>query len=345
MIRNSLTYLTRRCPRKCGYCALRDSKDVGPELSLSDWDRVFSILSEMEVDFNLILGNETWIRGDDIPLLFQSNKVPYALYTTCPPFLFDRYREKLIGSGIIDNLSCGVDYPMDVPDVDYDDDSYKKSVSAWGAFQWVKRHYPEVDCQGTVTVHRRNFRFLPQIVKELSSLGVFIGINFIHWDKDGGFDFFPSASEISPLLFRKEDFAELRHILDLVLDSPGLLQNPEMLKEPVALLAGMGWHCHGNPYGGPTIDSDGSLRVCGYRKGKRTSKFSIFDLPTKLDEWRWSVEKDAQECPGCFWSYPWMFHYWNREDVSFGKAVFIQHAGRKIHKDKWSNRRIGRERR
>ena len=339
---NSLTYLTRRCPRKCGYCALRDAKGIGPELTIDQWKEVFFILHTLGVNFNLILGNETWLLGEGIISLLKDNKVPYALYTTCPEPLWSKYKNTFFESGIVDNLSCGIDYPVDIPKnhPSRRDDSYKKSVSAWEGFVWYKHHYPMMDCQGTITVHRLNYTFAPRLVRALSKLDVFVGINFIHWNKDNGFDFFPNKEELKDLLFTKNDMPKLRRVLDSILATPGLLQNPEFLKQDVEVLTEHGWHCGGNPYGGPSIDSDGTLRVCGYRRGRRCSQLSIFDLPNRIDDWREAVYKDAYDCPGCAWSYPWMYHYWNTQDVELGKKVFAQHAGMHIPKNKWSGRNV-----
>ena len=340
-MKNSLTYITRGCPRNCEYCDLRDAIGVGKELNTEEWKKAFAILKEMGIDFNLILGNETWLLRDRLLDIMKSNEVPYALYTTCPEPLFSTHKDKFFGSGVIDNLSCGIDYPPPyTKNTSLDDDSWLKSKDAWKGFTWIKEHFPDVDTQGTVTVHKGNYTHLPQLVQQLSEIGVFIGINFIHWNSDGKFDFFPSKEEIKDLLFEEEDLPKLREILDWVLEQKSLLQNPEFIKEDVKMLTGMGWHCQGDPIGGPTIDSDGRLRVCGYRKGIETQKFTIFDLPEKEEEWKEAVYTDAMECPGCSWSYPWMFKYWQENDKEMGKNVFVKHGGNAIDKDKWSKRNI-----
>lgn len=337
-MKNSLTYLTRRCPRNCGYCSLRDATNVGKELEPKEWKEVFKILHNMGINFNLILGNETWLLGGALIDIMKENEVPYALYTTCPEPLFSIHRREFFDSGVIDNLSCGVDYPpLQAP---IRDDSYKKSLSAMAGLSWVKENYPHVDTQGTITIHRGNIEYAPKLVHLLSMMGVFIGINFIHWNKDGGYDFFPRREEIEDLLFTKYDHASVTENLAKILCTPNLLQNPEFISQPLNTLLYMGWHCKGNPYGGPTIDSDGMLRCCGYRRGKQTSLMSIFELPGREDAWAELVYQDAMDCPGCAWSYPWMFHYWEDKDPAMGEKVFVKHAGRHISKEKWSKRKI-----
>lgn len=338
-MKNSLTYLTRRCPRNCGYCALRDAKDVGPQLGIHKWIEAFKTLEELGIDFNLILGNEPWLLGDGLLSILKENQVPYALYTTCPEPLFSKYKYDFFDSGYLDNLSCGIDYPAGIA-LDIKDDSYNKSLDAWKGFQWIKQFYPNCDTQGTMTIHKKNIKYAPKLVRDLSSIGVFIGLNFIHWNKDGKYDFFPKKEEIADLMFSEKDYSMVADILNEIHESPGMLQNPEFIIQEPSMLLNMGWHCKGDPYGGPTIDADGHLRVCGYRRGVHTPKFTIFDLPKHLDAWQEAVHQDAMECPGCSWSYPWMFSYWNSMDSNMGKQVFTKHAGNHIPENKWSKRKI-----
>jgi len=338
-MRNALTYVTRRCPRNCDYCAIRDSIGLGPELTPKKWIDAFKVLKRMKVNFNLILGNEAWLLGWDIPFIFERNEVPYAIYTTAPRYLFERYRHAFIIDGAIDNFSCGIDYPYSAENLPAED-SVRKSREAWRAFKWVKEKRPDIDTQGTVTIHKKNYKYLPQLIRDLSRIRVFSGVNFIHWNKDHKYDFFPRKSQIRDLCFIPSDYDDLRRVLNETLAiKNSRLQNPEMLREPIYKLVEMGWHCAGDPYGGPTIDADGSLRVCGYRKGTHTSQFTIFDLPKKEKQWQEAVYADAMECPGCMWSYPWMYRYWKMRNEDLGSKVFIKHAGEHIETKNWSKRK------
>jgi MoaA/NifB/PqqE/SkfB family radical SAM enzyme len=332
-MKNALTYLTRKCPRKCDYCRLRDSNLKNPELKKEQWVGALSILKDLGVDFNLILGNETWLLGEDLLYIMERNQTPFALYTTCPENLFEKYRD-LFFSSVIDNLSCGVDYPLSyLEKLGYlSNDMEKKSYTAWKGLLWTREHYPNVDTHGTITINRSNKLLVLKTLEELTKYGIFTAINFIHWDK-GGFDFFPPRSEIEDLML------DPTYIPEGILQSPGLLQNPQMFtKENIHLLIQMGWHCLGDPYGGPTIDADGSLRCCGYRAGERTSKLTIFDLPNNLDLWKRSVSLDCFDCPGCGWSFPWQYKFW--EGQKFANQVFIKHAGKHIKEELWSKRKL-----
>lgn len=324
-MRNSVIYLTRRCVYDCDYCGIVDNtKKRKDELSLVEWQQAFGILERMGVEFNLVLGNEPWLLGPELPEIMNSTDIPYALYTTCQETLWKKYHKLYFVDRTINNLSIGVDIP-DSEAQKNAEDSLKKSWNAWDAFKWVKENAPYVDTHATITVHRQNFRTIPKVISELDALGVYSNINFIHWNKDGKYDFFGRTERLQHLLFSPEDYPEIREVLDTVLDNNEMLQNPEMLHQDVERLATMGWHCGGSPYDGPTLNADGSLRVCGYRQGERTSKFSIFDLPQKEEEWLKAVYDDAMECPGCMWSCSWMYNHWKQVNPEKGEDIFIKH--------------------
>ena len=324
-MKNSVMYLTRRCPYNCDYCGIVDNtRKKSDELSLEEWQRAFKILEELGVEFNLVLGNEPWLLGEDLPKIITSSDIPSAVYTTCHKPLWDRHRDKVFMEYGMDNLSIGVDVPRSER-VKGVDDSLRKGWNAWDAFDWIKENAPFVDCHATVTLHRGNYKTVPKVISQLDEMGVFSNINFIHWNKDGKYDFFGETRFLEHLLFKPEDYGALGDTINQVLEDQKMLQNPEMLEQPVEDLVNMGWHCNGNPYGGPTVDSDGTLRVCGYRQGERTSKFSIFDLPEKEEEWRQAVYDDAMDCPGCQWSCSWMWNYWNEKAPDKGTEIFTKH--------------------
>jgi MoaA/NifB/PqqE/SkfB family radical SAM enzyme len=307
----------------------------------TQWTRAFKILEDLGVEFNLILGNEPWLFGPFLLDILRSNKVPYAMYTTAPEHLFNRYRDLLFSNGL-DNLSCGIDYPY-IDGLDVDDDSFRKSRSAYEAFVWTKQHYPNVDIQGTITIHKKNIDYVPLLVQQLIDLEVFYGVNFINWNADGAFDFFPERQYIDDLTFKPEDTAQVQMVLDTILNKPGSrMQSPEVItqiRDNPELLQ-MKWHCGGDPYGGPTIDADGTLRCCGYRKGRFTPTMTIFDLPGHEDHWEEMVYQDAMECPGCCWMHPMQVKYWRERDPEMGKKVLVKHAGRHIDEKDWSKRNI-----
>ena len=345
-MKNAFTYITRACPRDCDYCNIKSGKESRGRMSVEDWVTTNYILKNMGVTFNLILGNETWLLGHKLLDILKLNEVPFALYTTAPPSLFEKYRDEFFGSGVIDNLTCGIDYSFKYLQsiTRKFTTTEQKSWDGWQALKWAKEHYPNLDMQGNITVYRENYLQLPMLVQELAELDIFEGVNLIHWNKDGQYDFFPGRDVMEKYLFRDHDIDSLHNVFKRVLRNYHLLHHPEVLDLDIPTLKfmlDMKWHCEGDPYGGPTIDSDGSLRCCGYRRGTRTPKIHILDMVgKKIEQWEEAVHADAMDCPGCSWSFPRMFKHWNATDESFGRDVFTKHAGRHVPDDKLSERKI-----
>ena len=111
-MKNSVIYLTRRCVYNCAYCGIVDnSKKRKDELSLEQWQRAFEILKEIGVEFNLILGNEPWLLGTELPQILNHTNIPYGVYTTCQESLWSKYHAHYFLEGKLNNLSIGVDIP------------------------------------------------------------------------------------------------------------------------------------------------------------------------------------------------------------------------------------------
>ena len=346
-MKNAFTYITRACPRDCDYCNIKSGKKSRGRMSEEDWIDAFHILKSIGVTFNLILGNETWLLGDKLLTILKKNTIPFALYTTAQPKLFEKYREQFFGSGVIDNLTCGIDYSRDYlkDRTEPFTTTEQKAWDGWEALIWAKNHYPNLDMQGNITVYRENYLQLPRLVKELANLGIFEGVNLIHWNKDGQYDFFPDIDVMQKYLFRNSEIPLLHDTFHQVLSEYHLLHHPEVLDMDIPTLRfmlDMKWHCEGDPYGGPTIDSDGSLRCCGYRAGDLSQKLNILELTSKekIKEWEHAVHTDTMNCPGCSWSFPRMFKHWNATDEPFGRDVFTKHAGHHVPEDKLPSRKV-----
>lgn len=324
----SCIYLTRKCPHKCIYCALRDSPLQRPELSTEEWKFTFDLLHDLGVEFHLILGNELLMRPDIVDIISHLNTthVPYAFYTTCPPWLMEASAQKLVDVGLT-NASSGIDI---VPHRDWPHaGTYVTRKSTWGlaGLKWFGDHGVP-DLHGTVTVSKMNTGRVVEVIENLTREKIWCAVNTIHWNKDGGFDFFPEKHVIEHLLLTQKDIdSDAIAIKEAHLNGLLAVQNPPKFwsawQEHGAKLD---WHC--KTFQVITVDADGSLRCCGYRKGINSSCMSIFDLKTPLgmEQYYDAWVKDQHECPGCFWSYPWQAEFLQPHDNNFGTQVFTQHA-------------------
>jgi len=322
----SCIYLTRKCPNKCVYCKARDSK-VDAELTVEQWKKAFYRLAEMGVDFYLLLGNELLMKDGIVEIMhFLTNelKVAYAFYSTYPEPYYSQLRQPLIDLGIT-NVSCGVDIQplMPVSETHPYYDIYAKAKRGISALSWfAEKGVPDI--QATITCSKLNSPSLIHLVKYLTARKFWIGINQIHWDKDGHYDFFPSKADIEYMLLSQDDITNAASELYRgALEGEYKIQNP-----PPYFLAwaecgyDLSWHCR-NPLI-VTVDADGSYRCCGYRKGDNSPKLNI--LTDDISTYQLAWEHDQKACPGCFWSYWWMAEYYRlTETPAYAHGVFATH--------------------
>jgi MoaA/NifB/PqqE/SkfB family radical SAM enzyme len=328
-------FLTRACPRACSYCRIRDSKTARKELTRDEWQEAFLILKGRDVDFNLILGNEVLTLGHDFLDLvdfWHREDIPYAVYTTFPEGLWEKWRDELMRKGI-KNLSAGVD--VIEPHLGLCNDRHVVSKSQRGieSLVWAKeRGLP--DHQANITMSKMNLEVLPDIIRQTTKLGLWSGLNVLHHNQhDPLFDFFPPPEELEGWLLTDDDLSAMMNVVieikKDVLDGKVMLMNtPEFLEAWLVYGVNLDWHCTLPLI--LTIDSDGTMRTCGYRKGDRVAKYTVFDLK---DDDKWDAffkdwQKDRDDCPGCFWSYWYLAEQQYAKDNDFAKKYFQKHASR-----------------
>ena len=336
-MRNSLLYMTRRCPYSCKCCALHKS-DM-KEMSVEQWLEVMRILKALRIDFNLIQGNEPWFFKDDLIKIVSSQGIPYAMYTSCHPNIFRPLYKDMFTAGL-DNMACGVD-SFCPKWKDGFTHTQAKSFYAIDAFRKTRKEFPNVDCQATCTISAFNAHELVMLTNYLcNTLKLTMGVNFIHSDVDGKFDFFPSTKEMTEMGLLLTDRFKFdmvcRYMDDLFLRLHGRKDHrvfglEDIVNIPMKFgetgVTNTGWHCEGDPYGGPTVDADGSLRLCGYRKGELVPEMTIFDLAKEKNwnEWKRRVKSDAAKCPGCQWNCPRLYKYY-KGNPERAKEIFVNHA-------------------
>ena len=300
-MRYSALFPTRRCPRNCVYCGAK--KVQSQEMSIDDWIRATYHLYDFGVVFHTFLGNELLMLGDNLIKLYQSlqGRQDYAVYSSFPEPLYSQYRQKIVNAKAY-NVSAGIDL------LDNSHGSIgEKSLSGLSALKWFKEQgIPDV--HGTITLHKASLPYAIQIADILSSHGIAMAFNTIHWNIDGQYDFFADKRQIEELLFTKDDLPNMKRVAKVLEEGIktgkyNAINPPEYFD---AWLDG-GYMLQGGctkPYllG---VDSDGSLRLCGYRKGNIFPKYSVFDLGTKIskDDYLEIWTEERRNCKNCFWIY------------------------------------------
>lgn len=357
-------FLNRACPLKCSYCNIVKSPlDRKPLTKGKDWIKVYSILDAMGVTFNLILGNEPILLGKELVDLvsFFKGGTPYALYTTAPEPMWSKWKTKLMQNGLY-GISCGIDYPKSWWDKEVEfDTKYQitKAKTSHASMLWVMEN-GGVACHATTTITSKNLPLLAEVAVDLADDGIWFTCNPVHWDTEYveggnkveldkvGYDFFPPKKYVQGVTLEgkkselEKSFNEVRQVRD---EGKALVFNDdEQFNEFAEFVPnGNDWHCTKPNF--MTVDPDGYMRVCGYRKGKRCNQISIFDFEKEpiqtTRRWLDSWYRDMLECPGCMWQC------WNsaerHDDLGEQDSIdyFGRHGNELIDKDKWDIVNVG----
>lgn len=333
MFRYTVFYTQRWCPRNCAYCLakeVRGSKLLRPE----EWERFFSWADKEGFVFHLGLGNENLAYPWIVDFVRNMRGRYYSLYTTFPEPFYSRTREKLIEAGIY-SLATGVDFdPKWLVDEKGKFDSIKaKAFHGVQAMMWfISKGMP--DAHFTVTVHKYNYEYLDKILDALTETGVPIAVNIVEYSEDGKHDFFGTRDVLKDFLWNTEEekkkFREkMKEIADGVREGKWNVQQPPEYFEWLAKIGGeVGGKCFVRHR--PqilAIEEDGTLRLCGYRKGEEVSKYTIFDLVEgniTLEELEKIWRKDWAKCPGCNWSWWWSIEFY-MDKLGDESSVYQKH--------------------
>jgi len=277
-------------------------------MSVSQVQTAVSILRGLDFKFILFLATEPLLLGSRLVLLVDwlyKTGTFYAMYSTSPEPLFSRFRQPLVDAGLR-NWSPGIDYlPGASPSIIT---RLKVQESAQG-LAWMARQGVEV--HSNTTVHRDNFKSLPEILMWCQSIypGMQTAFNFIEYKRDEQFDFFAEKEKMQDLWWEgtEEEAEALQSVMAKVREMttwPGsIIQTTyDYLDRAVDYYTTLNKHCQGNV--GPCVDCDGTLRLCGYRTGSQVGRYKVFDLKERYAEIEDAWQQDLAECPGCYWICP-----------------------------------------
>jgi len=325
--RSASIYLNRACPRKCPACDV--VKGGFSTMCASRWMEAFDILRDRGVSFFLILGAEPLVypRRDllDLVSYWSREDFEYGFYTAAPLSKFEELKRPLIESGLL-NWSSGCDF---VPVV-YDELKSEGKLSdlcidlvenSEGGAELRKKAEDVLYAMGemlslgiseaqlTITVYRSNIEFVPEMVQWMLDQfpsPLCVSLNYVNRG-DIGLDFASSGPSSDRFFLREEDATVFD---EFVSKMDGLGEEYwDRIQVPRSYLFDRGLPLtldrRGSPHYCPvSVECDGSMRLCGYRRGDGLDEWSVFDLADddKFLSFLQSWEFQATHCFGCGWN-------------------------------------------
>ena len=352
-------YLNRLCPRHCPYCSVVSPRRDRCRLSVDQWKSVFSFLNgEWGIEFFLILGTEPLLLGDDLVELvkfWDEKNLKYGLYSTSPQPLFDKMKDKLLDAGL-HNWSAGMDYIDEVyylnkklGKLSYEciclvekqrDALIKKARDSFNGIRYMSGIDETLVL---ITISRMNIEFIPEMIQWLCdnlSERTVISLNFVEWKRKGdkNFDFVTERDKAPEFFFDDSDWGVWIEFIYKLSKLP--IEYLARVQVPRNYFSNWNYILELNRPGDPRwcslgIDCDGTLRVCGYKKGTLMPKYNILEVMKKpklishalYDDWCW----DVKMCSGCYWAWPCMIKEFGWKIVDFYSEQW------KVRKEVWRN--------
>lgn len=300
-------FLNRACPRTCAFCGIADNSRRS--MKQDQWYKAFENLQRVFGPmFYLFLGTEPLLQGPglvDLIVWMKSRGMFYAFYSTSPEPLFTKWRDKLVDAGI-DSWSSGIDTLPHLESMDPTTD--KKVRESIIGLQWMASK--GINTHITTTLHKKNLHLAPEIFRWCTDNipGVEYAVNLVHWRTTEEFDFFAWPHEMQDMLWEGTE-AERVRVHDTMRELVRIRdqEKRKLHTQDDYLLNAHLWydtidrHCQGHI--GPSIEPDGSWRLCGYSTGGPCRGFNVLDLTPENFQEFWAVrERALAACPGCAWS-------------------------------------------
>ena len=297
-------FLNRACPRGCPQCGISDGSKKA--LSVNDWKKALGIVRHtFDTKFFLFLGTEPLMFKEGLADLvgwLNSENLFYGFYSTSPEPLFSKYRQALIDAGL-KNWSAGID---GLPGMSMNPVTEKKVRESLAGLQWMGER--GVQTYTLTTVHKQNLHQIVDIVDWCHNNipNVQSSLNFIEWSRSPEFDFFSPKEQMIDLCWddtpqERTQVAEVMRRINILTRVEGTyIQVPDTYtNEAPYHYTKLDHHCEGVV--GPSIDCDGTMRLCGYSTGRLCPQTSVWELERNSFQTLW--EKDLASCPGCHWIF------------------------------------------
>jgi len=298
--------ISRQCNLRCGYCAMwRKERN---EISVQAWIEIFETLTKkLSCPFYPIYGAEPLLYPGiyDIIKYFSDNRTAaYSLLTNATQ-LDSVAKRKLLDAGL-DSITLSVD-SLSMPG---NGSIGKRNDVALKAIQWAIENRIE-DVQGTSCVHRQNIEQIPELVRYLSSEGVWYSFDFIHDNKGQDPRLSKVASPNPEYAFSWErDWHTILEFLETMLRMKKegfMIYQPEawfekLLVDPIKFVVDREWKCSDPSW--VTIDSDGSVLMCD--DYFVPSGIPAVELPDRWDEFVEFKKREVKNCRGCAWCTHWL---------------------------------------
>lgn len=272
MIRIVNWLLTRRCNLSCEYCGIVRVNAAQYKKNEISTERVITLLDRFRTYnpkiFHIFYGGEPFLRRDLGTILnhCNANDIDYTIISNCTADIQPKITKVLKEVGYFKGFSASVD-----PTILMDPSESQSQLKSSCGFHFLMqmKNYVE-DVVAEVTMTRPSLGHTYDLIKMLSSVGIYTSLTAIDINKNYAYDF--SAYSDRNHLLVKNKF--LNTVYELIMNDDSLLIH--MKHDIVPMLfdhIGSDFDCGlQDSLHNLTIDADGSIRTCLRMRGTETPK-------------------------------------------------------------------------
>lgn len=329
--------ITRECNLACHYCTMPAVVLKRLELSQERKKIIAHCMKVLKIPFTAIYGSEpTMLPVEELGSTIKE-------FEDCGIFTTIITNGIKISDGYLDRLNS--EYKLQSLTMSCDDlnavninDPYTRAKSN-RTFQWApywQKNFVDKglarDTQITITVHKKNFKVLPEFIRYWSDLGIWISIDWLHvWRGQEGSKV-TDDSNANEFMFKEEDHKDVMEVMDKVLSMKEQGHKIWNSKHLLMMFKNMkpnnySWRC--KPTSFLTVDTNGEVFFCDdFQPRSYGDRMYIWDIltPENLQKMkdrntRW-MDKScyADSCSGCRWAT-----HIEAENVIKHKKVSLSH--------------------
>lgn len=293
---------SRECHLSCSYCAMKtQNKNCR---SLADWKLGLINLKKLGCEFIAFYGAEVLVEYEKLlNVIWLCDNFLDIDTTIITSGAVPDFEDKLISLHRHGAKSLSMSFDPLPLDTSSSAKSYKalKSLMMFSKLPGIR------DVAAIATLHAKNFKEFPGMVRAMSSHGIWSFFDFIHTDRG---QYGTKCSTVDDdLMLKPEHYPELKEMLDEVLKMKrnGLLCHTS--SHFIEIMSNMmnggnmyNWTCAYQDPSWVTIDCDGSVYPCDDYMGKNMD----FDMTTIFANWDNFVDETCisviQENCRCCWN-------------------------------------------
>lgn len=306
---------TRVCPLKCSYCAMADGRRNIVEFD--KWRDGFIQLKKLGCSFSAFYGAEPLADFDKLPEVIEFAEC-IGINTTvitsgCVSDLSEKLKT-LYNHGL---RSITTSYDAD----NADKSSLRKTDKALSVIEEFKSFGTVRDTAVVVTLTKSNYLFLPDIIGDMTTKGIWTFFDLIHPDRGQPGSKVKETEYSNELYFTKEDIVPLIDVLKIVMQmkekgflchtSKAFVESVKLAmayfsvtKQPSAIYPFIWQCCEASCFPSwVTVDCDGNVYPCDDFYTKDAPIIKVWNIAERFVEfgeiWKPIIK---EKCPGCLWN-------------------------------------------